>query len=95
MQMKGNFVKTFMTEPKTTQMYATQQTHGDGHHGQAAPMPTHDEIAKRAYDIYVKKGRRQGQCERNWQQAENDLSTERKDTCAAAPQRGICQSSRK
>ena len=85
-------MKTFMAESKTTQI-ATQQTHGDGHHGQ--PVPTHDEIAKRAYDIYVKKGRRQGQCERNWQQAENDLCSERKDTCPAAPQRGICQSSRK
>jgi hypothetical protein len=85
-------MKTFMTESKTTQMYATQQTHGDGHYGQAAPpMLTHDEIARRAYDIYVKKGRRQGQCERNWQQAENDLRSEQKGPGPATQQRGIFQ----
>jgi len=35
--------------------------------------PTHDQIAKRAYEIYVKTGRKQGQCTRNWQQAEQSL----------------------
>jgi len=36
--------------------------------------PTHDDIAKRAYDIYLKTGRKQGQCKQNWQQAEHSLS---------------------
>jgi hypothetical protein len=71
-------MKTFMTESKTAQMYAPQQTRGDGNHGQAASPPTHNEIAKRAYEIYIKNGRRQGQCERNWKQAENELRNERK-----------------
>ena len=72
-------MKTFMTESKTPQMYAGFHTSGDVHHGQATPsIPTHDEIARRAYEIYIKNGLRQGQCERNWQQAENDLRNERK-----------------
>lgn len=36
--------------------------------------PTHQEIAKRAYDIYVQKGRRLGDCEQNWKQAEQELT---------------------
>ena len=34
---------------------------------------THDQIAERAYDIYVKNGRHEDQCQKNWEQAENDL----------------------
>jgi hypothetical protein len=72
-------MKTFTTESKTTQTYATQQKPGDRHNEQAVPLiPAHDEIAKRAYEIYIKKGRRQGQCERDWKQAENDLRSGRK-----------------
>jgi|GEM_PF-3008409 len=66
-------MKTIKVESKTA------QTHCDIQHEQATfSMPTHDEIAGRAYKIYIKNGRRQGQCEHNWQQAENDLCTERK-----------------
>ena len=66
-------MKTFTTESKTA------QTSGDGRYGQVVSlMPTHDEIAKRAYEIYIKKGRRQGQSERDWQQAENELRNGRK-----------------
>ncbi len=36
-------------------------------------MPTHDQIAIRAYDIYVKTGREPGRCKRNWHQAETEL----------------------
>jgi hypothetical protein len=39
-------------------------------------IPTHDDIAKRAYDIYVERGRKQGQCEQNWHQAELELRTD-------------------
>ena len=71
-----------MAESKMTQMHATQQTRGDGHYGQAVLLkPAHDEIVRRAYEIYIKNGLRQGQCERNWQQAENDLLNERKEYC--------------
>jgi hypothetical protein len=37
--------------------------------------PTHDEIAQRAYDIYIKSGNKQGHCKQNWQQAETELQT--------------------
>ena len=49
------------------------------HHNAAHPSPcvstepTHDEIAKCAYEIYVKSGRTQGQCARNWDHAEQSL----------------------
>lgn len=36
--------------------------------------PTHQEIAKRAYEIYLQKGRRPGDCEQNWRQAEQELT---------------------
>lgn len=35
--------------------------------------PTHDDIAKRAYEIYAEKGNRQGDSEQNWKQAEHEL----------------------
>lgn len=37
-------------------------------------QPTHSEIAKRAYDIYVKSGFQEGNCTRNWLEAESSLS---------------------
>jgi hypothetical protein len=35
--------------------------------------PTKEEIAKRAYEIYLQKGCQPGQCEQNWKQAELEL----------------------
>lgn len=35
--------------------------------------PTHDDIAKRAYEIYAEKGDRQGDSDQNWKQAEHEL----------------------
>jgi Cu2+-exporting ATPase len=35
--------------------------------------PTHDEVAKKAYAIYLKEGRPQGHSEQNWQEAEAQL----------------------
>jgi hypothetical protein len=72
-------MKTFMTESKTAQTYPTQQKPGDGRHEQTAPLrPTHNEIARRAYEIYLKNGRMQGQSELDWLQAEKELRKERK-----------------
>jgi len=34
--------------------------------------PTHDDIARRAYQIYIEKGCPQGQSEQIWQQAEQE-----------------------
>jgi hypothetical protein len=63
-----------MTKSKATQMSEMQQSHKDPHPGPVAtPMPTHEEIAKRAYEIYVKNGCRQGQSEQNWLQAEQEM----------------------
>ena len=46
----------------------------------APPEVSHDDIARRAYDIYIKKGRQQGQSQQNWRQAEAEL---RKEAVAA------------
>ena len=35
--------------------------------------PTHEDIAKRAYEIYVQKGDLHGDAEQNWKQAEQEL----------------------
>lgn len=49
------------------------QTAGDAKGRGAIAMPTHDEISKRAYEIYVKSGHKQGLCNQNWRQAELEL----------------------
>lgn len=35
---------------------------------------THDQIADRAFELYEQSGRKSGCCEKNWTQAEVDLS---------------------
>ena len=61
----------YMTQSKTVQMSAMQQGHKASHPGPAAAaVPTHKDIAKRAYEIYVERDCRQGQSELNWLQAE-------------------------
>jgi hypothetical protein len=35
--------------------------------------PTKEDIAKRAYEIYLQKGCQPDQCEQNWKQAELEL----------------------
>ncbi|MFP4145046.1 MAG: DUF2934 domain-containing protein [Phycisphaeraceae bacterium] len=42
--------------------------------GATLNRPTHDEIARLAYDIWVAKGRPIGQDEQNWQEAEQQLA---------------------
>jgi len=44
---------------------------------------THEDIAQRAHDIYVKNGFRQGQSNQNWEQAERDLRDHGKVACHA------------
>ena len=66
----------YTTQSEATRDLSAQQTHGELHPGHGVIIePTHDEIAKRAYDIYVKTGRKQGQCKQNWHLAEHDLRT--------------------
>jgi len=54
----------------------TSSSRHDAPANAAAPMaaPTHDAIAGRAYDLYVKGGSKQGQCKQNWQQAEQSFA---------------------
>jgi hypothetical protein len=55
---------------------AAERTDNDLHPGCGViTPPTHDAIAHRAYDIYVKTGCEQGHCKRNWLQAEHELRT--------------------
>ena len=42
--------------------------------GKSSCSATHDQIAKRAYDLYVAGGSTKGHCAQNWAQAEHDLS---------------------
>ncbi len=36
-------------------------------------LPSHNDISRRAYEIYVNKGFIKGQCKQNWHQAECEL----------------------
>lgn len=73
-----------LTQSKTTQPASHQQTPAATHPGSAATAkPTHAEIASRAYEIYLKKGKHQGQCERNWLQAELELRDHGMAACQA------------
>ncbi len=62
-------------QPKTTQAVTPQSIRDVPRTSRPAPTAaaTHDEIAKRAYEIYAKKGGRQGDSEQNWKQAEQEL----------------------
>ena len=63
----------YINDSKAKQVFATQQTHTDSQTVPAAGTPTHKEIARRAYEIYIENGRRQGQSEQYWLQAEHEL----------------------
>jgi hypothetical protein len=69
-------MKKYITQSEATRTLAAQQTHDDLRPGPGViTMPTHEDIAKRAYGIYVKSGCEQGKCKRNWHQAEHELRT--------------------
>jgi hypothetical protein len=64
----------YTTQSEAKRDIAAQQTHMDMHPGHGIiTMMTHGDIAKRAYDIYLKTGRKQGQCQQNWFKAEHEL----------------------
>jgi len=64
----------YTTRSGATQELAAEQTHSDLHPGRGVIIvPSHDAIAIRAYEIYVKSGCRQGRCEQNWLRAEHEL----------------------
>ena len=67
----------YMTMSRATQMSAMQQVHKAPHPGPGdTAMLTHEEIAKHAHEIYVKKGYQQGQSEQNWLQGEQELKSQ-------------------
>lgn len=35
--------------------------------------PSHEDIAKRAYEVYLRSGSKNGRCDRNWRRAEREL----------------------
>jgi len=49
----------------------------------AEAMPAHDEIARRAYELFVKRGGRGGDPIKDWLDAEAQLKAERKKRAAA------------
>jgi hypothetical protein len=73
---KEHSMSKYTTQSEAKRALAAGQTHGDLHPGHGVfTLPTHDDIAARAYEIYVESGRTQGHCKQNWQQAEHDLRT--------------------
>ncbi len=48
--------------------------HGSDGCGDLPRTPTHDQIAQRAYQIYVANDCSKGRCELNWSQAERQLN---------------------
>ena len=57
---------------------AERKYEGDGQE-QNARIPTHDEIQLRAFNIYMKNGCKEGECESNWLEAERELQEEFRD----------------
>ena len=66
--MKKNQIQT-QIQPA----YVVPAPHFAKFEGSHVAGPTHDEIASRAYDLYVMSGCRQGQCKQNWRQAEESF----------------------
>ena len=67
----------YKNQSKSKQVHATQQMLNASHPDPAvAAMLTHEDIARRAHEIYVEKGCRQGQNEPDWLQAEQELKNQ-------------------
>ena len=67
----------YMTKSKTTQMSEMQQAHKAPHTGLVATdMLTHEDISRRAYEIYIENGCNEGQSEQNWLKAEQELKNQ-------------------
>lgn len=63
-----------MAPSKITQPFVPQQVDTDPRgRAVAVTMPIQEDIARRAYEIYLEKGCPQGQSEQNWLQAEQEM----------------------
>lgn len=49
--------------------------------------PTHDDIAQRAYDLYLQSGCVHGRCDENWRRAQHDLHEQGTVACQAEHRR--------
>jgi hypothetical protein len=63
----------YISESKAKQVSASQRTEKGLQIVSVAVPPTHKEIARRAYEIYIENGRRQDHDEQYWLQAEQEL----------------------
>jgi len=58
-------------------MSSMQQAHKAPHSGYIPiAVLTHEDISRRAYEIYVENGCREGLSEQNWLQSEQELSSQ-------------------
>jgi len=64
----------YNNKSKGKQVFAAQQRLNASHPAVVTPTAlTHDDIAQRAYALYLEKGSPQGQSEQDWLQAEQEL----------------------
>jgi hypothetical protein len=83
--MEAMHMSDRITQPETSGGLPTHQSHMALQGGSAmTPTPSHNETARRAYEIYERRGRRPNQCEWNWGRAERELRAEAM-AAAAAP----------
>jgi hypothetical protein len=64
----------YISDSKAKQVSVAQRTEKGLQIVSVTVPPTHKEIARRAYEIYIENGRRQGQSEQYWLQAEQELN---------------------
>jgi hypothetical protein len=71
---KSKKTQTITVQQQSGQVTALQPIQDIAQPKMAIPVTlAHEEIARRAYEIYVEQGRPQGQSEQIWQQAERDI----------------------
>lgn len=77
------------TQRKASQPCApAQSSHVGTCDSSHACTPTHEQIAQRAFDLYVASCCKQGQCKENWYQAERQLTHKKSET--SAPKAEVC-----
>ena len=67
----------YMTKSKAAQMSSMQQAHKAQRSG-SIPIAVlrHEDISKRAYEIYVENGCKEGNSDQNWLQSEQELNSQ-------------------